>query len=140
MYNKKFYIFCLGFVVIFICLYIQHNKIEKFSSGAKEDIIIEQPDGGLGDNLAYTTLPELYSQLGHKVYISSKNAYRNNQIYDLVWKLNPYVEGISDLPQNAGISRTPIGGDTQFIKRVELGHGLTNGYRKYPVIYYKPKY
>jgi hypothetical protein len=141
MYNKKFYVFSVGFVVIFICLYIQYNKIEKFSSGAKEDIIIEQPDGGLGDNLAYTTLPELYSKLGHKVYISSKNAYRNNQIYDLVWKLNPYVEGISDSPQNAGLARGQAGsGEDQFIKRVELGHNLTNGYRKYPVIYYKPKY
>ena len=34
-----------------------------------DPICISQPWGGLGDNLAFSTLPELYSKLGHDVYI-----------------------------------------------------------------------
>ena len=107
---------------------------------ANKDIIISQPWGGLGDNLQFTTLPELYSKLGYKVYISSTNAYRNPEIYDLVWKLNPYVEGISDKPENAGACKNYRNNpEYSFIKNVELQHGLTNGYRDYPVLYYEPK-
>ena len=107
--------------------------------GNKEDIIIYQPWGGLGDNLQFTTLPELYKKAGHKVYISSKNAYRNNELYDLIWKLNPYVDGISDLPENAGSVKGIDGPHEHFIRNVEYSHGLTDGYRDYPVIYYNPK-
>jgi hypothetical protein len=107
--------------------------------GNKEDIVIYQPWGGLGDNLQFSTLPELYKKAGHKVYISSKNAYRNNEIYDLVWKMNPYVDGISDLPENAGSVKGVDGPYEHFIKNVEHSHGFTDGYRDYPVIYYKPK-
>ena len=103
-------------------------------------IVISQPWGGLGDNLQYSTLPELYAQLGFDVYISSSNAYRNPEIYDLVWKHNPYVKGVSDLPANAGACM--FGGEAptaNYMTNIELGHGLTHGYRKYPVVYYKPR-
>jgi len=101
-------------------------------------IIISQPWGGLGDNLQFSTLPELYSSLGYKVYISSKNAYRNPEIYDLVWKLNPYVNGISDLEPNAGSCKGYFMTSEDFITQIEKMHGLS-GYRKYPVVCYKPK-
>jgi hypothetical protein len=32
-------------------------------------IIISQPWGGLGDNLHFSTLPELFSKKGYEVYI-----------------------------------------------------------------------
>lgn len=102
-------------------------------------IVIAQPWGGLGDNLQFSTLPELYAQLGFDVYISSANAYRNPEIYDLVWKHNPYVKGVADLPANAGSCM--FGGEAptaDYMTNIELGHGLTHGYRKYPVIYYTP--
>ena len=102
-------------------------------------VVLSQSWGGLGDNLQFSTLPELYSKLGYKVYISKKNAYRNKEIYDLVWGLNPYVEGVSDMEPNIGECRGVADITYDFIKNVELKNGLTNGYRKYPVIYYKPK-
>ena len=109
-----------------------------------EDIIIEQPWGGLGDNLQYSTLPKLYSELGHNVYISSRNAYRNPEIYKLVWELNPYVKGISDLPVNAGaityFNNTWKNITNNPIKNMELSHKLNNGTEEYPEIYYTPKY
>lgn len=104
-----------------------------------DNIIIYQPWGGLGDNLQYTTLPELYSKQGKNVYIQSTNKYRSDELYDLIWKLNPYVKGISDLPENAGASKNITPTTNNFIKNIEIAHGLNDGYRKYPVIYYKPK-
>lgn len=105
-----------------------------------KDIIISQPWGGLGDNLQFSTLPKCYSELGFNVYISKNNVCRNPEINDLVWKLNPYVKGESDLPPNAGSCK----GYTAFtsdncIKNMELSHGLDNGNNKYAVIYYQPK-
>ena len=104
-----------------------------------QPIIISQSWGGLGDNLQYTTLPELYSKLGHKVYISTKNAVRNQEIYDLVWKLNPFISGTSDLEPNAGECIPYVNKGEDFVTAWEHVHGLFNGFRKYPVIYYKPK-
>lgn len=66
--------------------------------------ILHQPWGGLGDNLQYSTLPERFSELGYEVYISDKNACRNFEIFELVWKLNPYVKGISSESANIGES------------------------------------
>jgi len=107
----------------------------------KHPIIISQPWGGLGDNLQFSTLPKLYSEAGHDVYISSKNMYRNLEIYDLVWKLNPYVKGIMDAEPNAGECKGYHlwGGDTQFIKNIEQMHGFHHSSNKYPIIYYTPK-
>jgi len=101
-------------------------------------IIISQPWGGLGDNLQFSTLPKLYSEMGYEVYISKTNAYRNPEIYDLVWKLNPYIKGESDEPPNAGHCRRLHFFTPDFIKNIELSHGLVNGTSLYPVVYYTP--
>jgi hypothetical protein len=107
----------------------------------KEDIVLYQPWGGLGDNLQFTTLPELYYNLGHNVYISTKNVCRNPEIYDLIWKMNPFVKGISDAEPNVGSCK---GFDNNpsfdYVTNHERTHGLTDGYRIYPVIYYKPQF
>ena len=63
-------------------------------------IVIEQPWGGLGDNLQFSTIPELAHSLGIKVFISNRNCYRNLDIKKLVWDMNPFISGFSDLPGN----------------------------------------
>lgn len=119
----------------------RRRNLQKQKGGTDSDknIVIYQEWGGLGDNLQFTTLPELYSKQGYNVYISSKNAYRSDELYDLIWKLNPFVKGISDLPPNAGQSKDIKLVTDSFIKNIEIAHGLHDGTRKYPVIYYKPK-
>lgn len=106
-------------------------------------VIIEQPWGGLGDNLQYSTLPEQYSKLGIDVYISSDNKYRNTEIFDLVWKLNPYVKGVIDLSGNAGACKYFDGSTKKIsehsITNIELAHGIHLENNKYPKIYYTPK-
>ena len=113
----------------------------KSRGGSNEKIkVIGTPWEGLGDQLMLSTLPEMYAKNGYTVYISDKQIYRNEEIYDLVWKLNPFIKGKSSLPPSTlieGFPTPPV--DNNFIKNVEVLNGITNGYRKYPVIYYTPK-
>lgn len=108
-----------------------------------DKFILEQPWGGLGDNLQFSTLPELCYNNGIDFYLSSKNVYRNLEIEKLVWGNNPYVKGIIDEPSNAG---GKFGDDMMRLMRqgynhiesVELSHGLTPT-NSLPKIYYQPK-
>jgi hypothetical protein len=116
-------------------------------------MIIFQPWGGLGDNLQFSTLPEMAKQKGYNVYISNKNAYRNNEICDLVWKHNPYIDGFTDEHPNAGSTdgsredgiscqvdhARSVLGVASFVYCYEYLHGF-NPVHKNPKIYYKPKF
>lgn len=56
-------------------------------------LIIQVANGGLGDHLLYSSLPELlWKQKGIKTFISNKSVFRSQGIFDFVWKLNPYIE------------------------------------------------
>lgn len=102
--------------------------------------ILYQPWGGLGDNLQYSTLPEMFSKLGYEVYISDKNTYRNSEIFELVWKLNPYVKGLSSEYPNIGdiSAYARIHSQKSIIYNQEACHGI-NPENEIPKIYYIPK-
>ena len=51
--------------------------------------------GGLGDVLLYSTLPELWSNQGYKVYLQDIH-FRNGDIRDMLL-LNPFVSGITSI-------------------------------------------
>jgi len=58
----------------------------------EKQLIIQIPFGGLGDHLAYSSLPELlWKQKGIKTFISNKSIFRSKAIRDFIWGLNPYV-------------------------------------------------
>lgn len=106
-------------------------------------MILYQPWGGLGDNLQFSTLPELCHENGIDFYLSVNNSYRNTEIKELVWDLNPFVKGISSEPHNAGYCK--VGLFTQmfqdgieFIKSIEKSHGFEPK-NKLPRIFYQPK-
>ena len=101
--------------------------------------ILFQPWGGLGDNFQYSTLPERYAEIGDEFYISDKNVYRNPLTYDLVWKTNPHVKGISTDTPNVGANIpfiTHVNGKTR-IYNWEICHGLEPK-NELPKLYYKP--
>jgi hypothetical protein len=106
-------------------------------------IIISQPWGGLGDNLQYSTLPELFHNKGYEVYISSNNKVRNTEIFNLVWGKNPYIKGVSGQPPNAGECNNkywpPDCKNEYSMHRCELSHNLPRS-NFYPKIYYQPNY
>jgi hypothetical protein len=101
--------------------------------------VISQPWGGLGDNLQFTTLPQLFTEKGYDVYISSHNVLRNQETFDLVWGKNPYIKGISNLHPNAGACKGYHITTLNPMKNMELMHDLTEGSAEYPIIYYTPK-
>lgn len=107
-----------------------------------EDKILYYEWGGLGDALQFSTLPRRFSELGYKFYIASSSHYRNSEIKQLVWDMNPYVVGESDKEPNCGgVASTAI--DLQktdsFLANWEISHGLPAPYSKYPEVYYQPK-
>ena len=105
-------------------------------------VIIHQPWGGLGDNLQYSTLPELFSRKGFDVYISVNNKVRNQEIFDLVWGQNPYVKGISVDSPNAGECKNwnwPSEEQNEYsMHRIEMSHGFEKT-NFFPKIYYVPQ-
>jgi len=102
--------------------------------------VLYQPWGGLGDNLQYSTLPRRFAELGIDFFISNKNTYRNREIYELVWGLNPYVKGISSENFNSGdITFNIVDTNKSIIYNQEYSHGL-EPINEIPEIYYKPNY
>lgn len=103
-------------------------------------VFLGQPWGGLGDNLQFSTLPRLYAERGDEFYLSSDNAYRNDEIYEFCWGNNPYVKGIADVPPNIGACMPwpPEKTIDNIISVSEFRHGFTPVGR-YPEIYYTPK-
>jgi len=105
----------------------------------KKEIFIAAYHGGLGDNLQFSTLPELYAKKGFDVYVPEGFYFRNQEICDLVWGHNPFVKGVKKGVWNAG--DTPEIGhkvlNSNCISNWELLHGFkpTN---KYPKVYYSP--
>jgi len=106
--------------------------------------IINIDFGGLGDHLQFSTLPEeFYKKYKNKVkvYISESSSFRNKEIYDLVWKKNPFISGISKLKPNAGHIQEikfPQDKKKNIIQNWEYAHNLKN-VNKFPKIYYKPR-
>lgn len=106
----------------------------------EKQVILSSYYGGLGDNLAYSTLPEeFFKQKRIKVSFSKFANFRNKEIYDLIWKRNPYV--FFKVKKKNTIN---IGTSAHFLKKYnviqnyEKIHGL-DVRNKYPKIYYAPK-
>ena len=106
-------------------------------------IVLYSNFGGLGDNLQLSSLPEeFWKQFGKKTYISSRSNHRNNEIFELVWKSNPYVLGISgkrpiagDLPAWRSLNNPEV---TNLVSHWEFIHGLQVR-NDCPKIFYSPR-
>ena len=106
----------------------------------KEEIVIYQPWGGLGDNLAHTVIPRLCKVNNIKCFLSHQNAYRNQQIYDFVWKDNPYLTGMKDGEDLSWCDQRPdhaIRKDYNEIQAIQKTHGF-EPITEYPDIHYTP--
>lgn len=117
----------------------------------KKKIIIEQPWGGLGDNMQFSTLPEIGSRLGYDVYVSNHNKYRNLDIKRLVWDINPYISGYTDERGNIDklIGTNPKSTNTEFpildrwndnlniVQNIEF-QIFDRYYSENPLLYYRP--
>jgi hypothetical protein len=109
--------------------------------------IVSAYAGGLGDNLCFSTLPEMYARQGYTVLIGPpavEPAIRNPETKKLVWEMNPYVSGFTD---KRGISFThremhqwiwAQNGTKTLVQAMEALHGFELTHT-YPKIYYQPR-
>jgi len=59
-----------------------------------DDFVIEPFGPGLGDTLWHSHLPKLAKKKGYRrVLISLDAEYRNNEYKNIIWELNPFVDG-----------------------------------------------
>jgi len=94
--------------------------VEKILRKTKE-CVLYQSWGGLGDNLQFSTLPDLCNENNFQFSISKYNVYRNEEIRKLVWEQNPFVKNIeSELQHNCGMYSPDTDG---------YGHSDTNRHR-----------
>lgn len=92
-----------------------------------DSVVIASRWGGLGDNLQFSTLPRRLKELGKNVYVKSDAYYRNDEIRDVVWGCNPYVDGYVTGPASAGDDCDRyhyFGVYENHIMNVEWSHGL----------------
>lgn len=96
--------------------------------------------GGLGDTLQFSTLPEMFHEQGHDVFLTDDAPFRIPDTRSLVWDLNPYVKGQSNVPWTIGDipGRVYENRFDDFIKNWEYVHGLIPK-NSFPKIYYTPK-
>jgi hypothetical protein len=103
--------------------------------------------GGLGDHLAWSTIPKICHENGYDFYLSSKSKFRSKEILDLVWNSNPFFKGIIDDEPNCGHDNYTNLENFNYqlsIHRnmeIKMGfeHTTTTDNSKYGTIHYHPK-
>lgn len=100
---------------------------------------LNEVHGGLGDALAFSTLPERFAlDLGADTYIHNFYKPRNPEILDFVWGLNPFVRGwSSSVPTAGSVRKLGTPGSLTFIENIEVHHQLEPKNLR-PKIYYRP--
>ena len=116
------------------------------SDTSTKDVIISPYAGGLGDNLCFSTLPEMYARTGFKVLIGRPMVepnIRNLEVQQLVWEANPFVSGYTEEMGKTFSHREMhhwiwAQNETRtLVEAMEALHGFTPVH-KYPKIYYEP--
>tara|TARA_R110001583_G_scaffold44550_4_gene141260 strand:+ start:2004 stop:2780 length:777 start_codon:yes stop_codon:yes gene_type:complete len=107
-----------------------------------KEIVIYQEWGGLGDNLAHTTIPRLCRDHGYKCYLSKHNKFNNEEIYNLLYKDSEYIDGWSDVLNSGWKSNyaqiRELGWN--HLRHIQLGYGFDTAPYSYPFINYTPKF
>lgn len=100
---------------------------------------------GLGDALFFSHIPRLAKQSGKfkRVFIYDGIALRNDGTKELIWELNPYVDGFTSefgrAPYTLSLALDLR--DMNLLDFIMLGFGLDDGTRWHePEIYYQPKF
>lgn len=101
---------------------------------------------GLGDHAIYSTLPERLTKLGYTVWLDADTSCSNDEVFDLFWRKNPFIKGLSDKKPNVGYCKQGLFYEIanrlpgyRSIEAMERAHGLPPPYGLAPKVYYQPK-
>ena len=110
-----------------------------------QKLVLNYTFDGLGDLLAQSTLPEIYTRMGYEVYMSDKQQFKNEGAKSLIMS-NPYLKGFADEDSNltyCHLFNRPYPYDEcpniNYVARMEhmiFGQCFNN----YPKLYYNPVY
>jgi hypothetical protein len=105
-------------------------------------LVINRTWNGLGDLLALSTLPEIYTRIGYEVYMSDKQEFKNEGAKSLIMH-NPYIKGVADEDSNlthCHLFNRPYPYECENINYVARIEYMTFGkcYNNYPKLYYNP--
>lgn len=103
--------------------------------------------GGLGDHLAFSTIPKVCHENGYEFYLSNRSKFRHTDTLELVWKLNPYFKGLTNEEPNCGhgnyTNLENFNYNLSLHRNFEIKMGFENtvleNNSKYGIIYYVPK-
>ena len=104
------------------------------------NLVVQVRYGGLGDHLFYSHIPRIAKEFGgyDGVYISDRSDFRSPAIREVVWELNPYVDGFCP-SQGVSADVEDLRRGENFLDAVMRWYGLEDGIRMHePEIYYKP--
>jgi len=100
-------------------------------------VVIYQKWGGLGDNLAHTTIPKLCKEYGYECFLSKHNKFRNDEMKSIMFKGIPIIDEINESwIDNYSILQTK---EWNHIRSIQLGYGFKTAPYSYPFIDYEPK-
>ena len=125
-------------------LLIYNVKKSADFSTSEEELIIEIEYGGLGDHLFYSHLPRIAKETGRykKVFLSDLSVIRNPKHIQLIWLLNPYLDGMINKPGKLfrHLDKKRVCDGKNILDNIMLAYGLDDGQRCHqPEVYYKPK-
>jgi len=100
-------------------------------------IVIYQEWGGLGDNLAHSTIPKLCKKYGYDCYLSKHNKFNNTETYELLFKDIPLIDekNVSWI-NNYTVQKNK---EWNLLRSIQIGYGFDEAPYSYPFINYTPK-
>jgi len=83
----------------------------------KNLLVIGSKHGGLGDHLFLSPIPRIAKENipGIKVFLSKQSVFRSNQVFDLIWKSNPFLDGSIDLPIDTRLEKSSADLSSSFV-------------------------
>ena len=93
-------------------------------------IVIQLRYDGLGDHLFHSHIPEIAKKLGYKkVFISNKNKYRNAEVENIVWRMNPFVDGFVNFSGLLVEDFEDVESNINLLDKIMLDYGLDDNIR-----------
>lgn len=117
-----------------------NDDLSRIKKRFADELVLQPRFSGLGDHLFYSRVPELVKRLNifKKVYISNHASYRFDGIRQLVWDINPFIDGYTDQTGWAHSGLRPMDGN--FVDgMLDIFSGASEfSLGESPVVYYKP--
>lgn len=116
------------------------EELKSFTFLKLRTLVIQINYGGLGDHLFCSHLPRIAKETGRydKVYVSNHSKFRQEEIKDIIWKANPFIDGFCDLP-GFNIEFLNFEDNINILDKIMLLHNIDDGKRFHePEIFFKP--